>query len=256
MVKSLNFLLFFILKKTHSLLSSVCGSADWWWQHVVGARVEIFCLHCSAYLMWGEKVKAEAGNGCATWEIIQLSDQRGHTRGLITSWSTAGQPARKPKAGVSKVLSGNIVYPTPLLLFQNTTRHKFTLWKFTDKQFLWITRTMIYMHMCWSKQCLEMFSNGSNSARDFLFWWTALEVLWGALTGKKCPSFLVRGCGRLCVGFAQGPFCVVFASWNKFLEWITLLVRLFWKCTGQTRRKCVNVQLEQSNHEESDNTRL
>lgn len=29
------------------------------------------------------RVKAEAENGCATWEIIQLSDQRGHTRGLI-----------------------------------------------------------------------------------------------------------------------------------------------------------------------------
>lgn len=28
-------------------------------------------------------------------------------------------------------------------LSQNTTRHKFTLWKFTDKQFLSITRTML-----------------------------------------------------------------------------------------------------------------
>lgn len=49
------------------------------------------------------RVKAEAGNGCATWEIIQLSDQRGHTRGLITSSSTAGQPARRPGACVSQL---------------------------------------------------------------------------------------------------------------------------------------------------------
>lgn len=49
------------------------------------------------------RVKAEAGNGCATWEIIQLSDQRGHTRGLITSSSTAGQPVRRPGACVSQL---------------------------------------------------------------------------------------------------------------------------------------------------------
>lgn len=41
------------------------------------------------------RVEAEAGNGCATWEIIQLSDQRGHTRGLITSGRTAGRPVRR-----------------------------------------------------------------------------------------------------------------------------------------------------------------
>lgn len=35
----------------------------------------------------GERVKKkpEAENGRATWEINLLSDQRGHTRGLITS---------------------------------------------------------------------------------------------------------------------------------------------------------------------------
>lgn len=49
------------------------------------------------------RVKADAGNGCATWEIIQLSDQRGHTRGLITSSSTVGQPAWPPRAGVPQL---------------------------------------------------------------------------------------------------------------------------------------------------------
>ncbi|KAI3365187.1 hypothetical protein L3Q82_010288, partial [Scortum barcoo] len=48
------------------------------------------------------RVKAEAGNGRATWEIIQLSDQRGHTRGLITSSSTATQPTRRPRAALRK----------------------------------------------------------------------------------------------------------------------------------------------------------
>lgn len=45
------------------------------------------------------RVKAEAGNGCATREIIQLLDQRGHTRGLITS----SQPAKRPRAGVPQL---------------------------------------------------------------------------------------------------------------------------------------------------------
>lgn len=36
--------------------------------------------------MWRrEYKKPEAENGQATWEINLLSDQRGHTRGLITS---------------------------------------------------------------------------------------------------------------------------------------------------------------------------
>lgn len=50
----------------------------------------------------GVRVEAEAGNGHATWEIIQLSDQRGHTRGLITS-STAGQLVQSPRAGASQL---------------------------------------------------------------------------------------------------------------------------------------------------------
>lgn len=65
------------------------------------------------------RVKAEAGNGCATWEIIQLSDQRGHTRGLITSSSTAGQPARRPGACVSQLATLtylNVVHVVHLML--------------------------------------------------------------------------------------------------------------------------------------------
>lgn len=62
---------------------SVCGSVDWQWQHVFSAGWEFFSSHLSPPAC-EVRVKAEAGNGCATWEIIQLSDQRGHTRGLIT----------------------------------------------------------------------------------------------------------------------------------------------------------------------------
>lgn len=68
----------------------------------------LFDLACGAgahseVVMWRrEWNKPEAGNGRATWEIILLSDQKGHTRGLITSEqrrSSQGdtEPRRSPQ---------------------------------------------------------------------------------------------------------------------------------------------------------------
>lgn len=57
-----------------------------WGDTLGGAGVVVVVRGCEG--CGGEskkKKKPEAGNGRATWEIILLSDQRGHTRGLITS---------------------------------------------------------------------------------------------------------------------------------------------------------------------------
>lgn len=77
---------------------SVCSSSSsssfsffsrWTWGDTLGGAGVVAvmrgCEGCVGERVKKKKKKPEAGNGRATREIILLSDQRGHTRGLITS---------------------------------------------------------------------------------------------------------------------------------------------------------------------------
>lgn len=61
----------------------------WTWGDTLGGAGVVAvmrgCEGCVGERVKKKKKKPEAGNGRATREIILLSDQRGHTRGLITS---------------------------------------------------------------------------------------------------------------------------------------------------------------------------